>query len=172
MSKRKMSLASPLGSNKKPSTGSSGEKSVTQVPPISKDMPHSNDGILSMLLSISLAQGRILKGLMVLQDKIELIAANQETLKKEVASMKEVDPLPETNLENLSWLPSDLEIKEWMNSPMLPPEPLCSQDLACYETPFPSIDQFLDHQLMSGGTTDLQELANQNERMRNSLKRT
>lgn len=170
MTKKKTPSDFASSSKKRPSTGSSVEKYLQQVPLISKDMPRTNEGVLSMLLGINLAQGHILKGLTVLQDKIENIAANLEILSKEVASMKAEPVQPEMNLENPSWLPSDLEIKEWLNMPILSPEHSSLVDLSCYETPFPSIHQWIDHQLEQGGSTDLQVLANQNELMKSSKK--
>jgi len=172
MSKRKMSLDLPTSSKKKPSTGSLGVKPPNLELPTYRGMPLTNEGVLSMLLGINLAQGHILKGLEVLQDRIETIVQKVEILSKEVQSMKVTPDPPVMNSLSPSWLPSDLEIKEWLNSPIRSPEHLSFPDLSCYETPFPSIHQWFDHQSLSGGTTDLQVLASQNELMKSSQKPT
>jgi len=172
MTKKKISPPLDLSLMKRQNTGSSGEKSGSQGPDTYRGMPLTNEGVLSMLFGINLAQGHILKGLEVLQDRIETIAQKVEIISKEVQSLKvPIDP-PEMNSENPSWLPSDLEIREWLNTPLPSPERSSLVDLQCYETPFPSIHQWFDHQSQQGGTTDLQVLASQNELMKSSQKRT
>lgn len=102
-----------------------------------------------------------MKGLQVLLDRIDYIAVKVESLEKEVQSMKEVKPPPEMNLQNTSWLPSDPEIREWLNMPIPSPERSSSVDLLCSETPFPSNNQWIDQTFPSSGSGARQEWANQ-----------
>lgn len=142
MSKRKMCPASQLTSKKKPSIGSSAERSEIQELLISKGTPRFEDGVLSMLFGINLAVGAISRAQEVLLDKIESIVQKVEILSKEVESMRVPLQVAETTLEEPSWLPSDLEIREWLNSPIPSPERLSFPDLTCYEMPFPSSPQW------------------------------
>jgi len=74
----------------------------------------------------------------VLLDKIESIAQRVETLSKEVLSMKEESARIEMRQQDRSWLPSDEEIKAWLNSPVKSPTHGSIMDLTCSETPYPS----------------------------------
>jgi len=150
MSKRTLP-PSKLGPNKKPSTGSSVERPVNLEPLISKDTSHYEDGVLSLMYQVSSHLGAISRGQQVLLDRIEDIAAKMETLKKEVKSMKarprEIKiPQPET-----SWLPSNKEIEEFLNSPIQSPERTSSMDLTCLETLFPLSQPSIDPTLMFDG---------------------
>ena len=160
--KRPISKPSPLGLTKKQNTGSSDVKSEIQELPIFRGTPRFEDGVLSIMSGISSALGHIYKAQEVLLDKIELIAVKVETLQQEVQSMKAPPPpVVKTNSPDLSWLPSDLEIKEWLNSPMNSPERICSPDLTCSETPFLSNPQSIDLTSTSSGSSDSQEWVNQ-----------
>lgn len=159
MSKRKLA-PSPLGSKKRPSTGSSAERSEIQELHTFRGTPRFEDAILSAMFGVSSALGSISRAQEVLLDKIECIAAKVETLSREVQLMKAEIVVEETPLQDHSWLPSDQEIKEWLNSPIKSPEPSCSTDLTCYETPFPCKHQLIDLTSASDGSTDLPEWAN------------
>jgi len=123
-------------------TTSSGKKSEMEELLISKGTPTFQDGIISMLFGINLALGTMSKGQTVLLDKIESIAQRVETLSKEVSSLKEevTKDLLQTamRLPEISSLPSNQEIEDWLNSPLPIPEPGVSMDLTCYETINPS----------------------------------
>jgi len=139
MSKRKISLDSKASSSKKPNTGSSAVRSEIQELLISKDTPHFNDGILSMLFGINLAVGAISRAQEVLLDKIESIAQKVEILSKEVHSMKAQPQVsPVMNSEDRSWLPSNSEIQEWLNTPIPSPERTSFPELTCSEMLWPS----------------------------------
>lgn len=126
-------------SKPKASTGSSGGKSAIQVHTISKDTQPLNDKLLSMLFGINLATGHILKAQEVLLDKIESTAAKVEALRKEVSSLRKEDaPPPGTSSQLPSWLPSNMELQEWLNMPIPSPERIYSPDITCSETPFQS----------------------------------
>lgn len=159
MSKRKMCPASQLSAKKKANTGSSAEKSENQVPLIYKDTSRFESGVLSFMFGISSQTGAILRAQEVLLDKIENIAQRVETLSKEVLLMKEESVRTEMRQQDRSWLPSDEEIKAWLNSPIQSPTPGSGMDLTCSETPFPSYPQLNVLQFQSGGSGDLPEWA-------------
>ncbi|AXH75113.1 MAG: hypothetical protein [Acamarivirus nebulais] len=162
MSKRKMCPASQLTSKKKQSTGSSAVRSEMEELLISRDTPLFSDGVVSMLFGINLAVGAISKGQEVLLDKIESIAQKVEILSKEVQSMKEQHQVnPVMNLESPSWLPSNSEIKEWLNSPIPSPERMSFPDLTCSETLWPSNLQLKDPISEFNGFMAHQEQENQ-----------
>lgn len=145
MSKRKMCPASQLGSKKKPSIGSSAERSEIQELLTSKGTSHFEDGVLSIMFGISSHLGVISRAQEVLLDKIESIALKVETLSKEVQLMKAQPQVsPVMNSEDRSWLPSNSEIQEWLNTPVSSPERISFQDLTCSETLFPSSPQLSD----------------------------
>jgi len=160
MSKRKMCPASQLGSKKKPSTGSSAERSVIQELLTSKGTPRFEDAIVSAMFGVSSALGAISRAQEVLLDKIESIAQKQETLLKEVQSMKVKADQPVTTLQDHSWLPSNLEIEGWLNSPIPSPEHISSMDLTCSEMLFPLNHPVRDPTYRSGGFSDLPEWEN------------
>jgi len=117
-------------------TGSLGKKSEMEELLISKDTPRFADGVLSMLLGINLAQGRILKAQEVILDKIENIAVKVVNLEKEVLSLKnQVTPSPPVmNLQAPLQRPLDEEMKEFMNSLENLLDVGTSADITCYET--------------------------------------
>jgi len=160
MSKRKMCPASQLGSKKKPSIGSSAERLVTQELLTSKGTPRFEDAIVSVMFGVSSALGAISRAQEVLLDKIESIAQKQETLLKEVQSMKVKEVPAETSLPDHSWLPSNLEIEGWLNSPIPSPEHISSMDLTCSEMLFPLNHPVRDPIYRSGGSSDLPEWEN------------
>lgn len=157
MSKR-TSAPSNLGPKKKPSIGSSVERPVNLEPLTSRDtFPFVKEGV-PFMYQVSLHLERISRGQQVLLDRIEDIAASLETLKKEVKSMKEERREPtKMNSEDRSWLPSNKEIEEFLNSPMQSPERGFSMDLTCSETPFPTFPPLNDLTSAFGGFGDLQE---------------
>jgi len=158
MMKRKLHESNP-GSMKKPNTGSSAVRSGTQELLTSRGTPRFEDAVLSTMFGISSALGAMSRAQEVLLDKIESIALKVGTLEKEVLSMKErLPPRPQEMPRPLpSWLPSNEEIREWLNSPKNSPERICSPDLTCSEMPYLSNLQSIDHQLMSDGSMDSQE---------------
>jgi len=160
MSKRKMCPGSQLGSQKKPNTGSLAEKSEIQELLTFRGTPRFEDAILSVMFGVNLALGAISRAQEVLLDKIENIAQRVETLSKEVSSLQVQIPPPEMNKPDPSWLPSDLEIKEWLNSPILSPERSFSMELLCSETLYPSNLPSNDLPSTSGGSMDLPEWVN------------
>jgi len=95
----------------------------------------------------------------VLLDKIESIAQRVETLSKEVLSMKEESARIEMRQQDRSWLPSDEEIKAWLNSPVKSPTHGSIMDLTCSETPYPSLPPLNVNQFTSGGSMELPEWA-------------
>jgi len=156
--KRGTTQPSNLGPKKKPSIGSSVERPVNLEPLISKDTSRYEDGVLSLMYQVSSHLGAISRGQQVLLDRIEDIAAKMETLKKEVKSMKaEGSRQIKTNKPESSWLPSDKEIEEFLNSPIPSPERGSSMDLTCSEMPFSSMTPLSDPTLMFGGFGDLLE---------------
>ncbi|AXF52028.1 MAG: hypothetical protein [Cressdnaviricota sp.] len=157
MSKRKMCPASQLGASKKPSTGSSVERPVNLEPLISKDTSRYEDGVLSLMYQVSSHLGHISRGQQVLLDRIESIAAKVETLSKEVNSMKAGSEEIKTKSEERSWLPSNLEIQEWLNSPIQSPERGSTMDLTCSEMPFLSTQPLTGLPSMFDGFGDFQE---------------
>jgi len=157
MSKRKMCPASQLGEKKKASTGSSVERPVNLEPLISKDTYPCENGVLPFMYQLSLQVERISRAQQVLLDKIEDIAVKVETLSKEVKSMKVKEVSPVMPLEQPSWLPSNLEIQEWLNSPIQSPERGFSMDLICSEMPFLSTQPLTGLPSMYGGFGDFQE---------------
>ena len=161
MSKRKMSLESQPGVKKKVSIGSSAERSEIPVPLTSKDTSRFESGVLSFMYGISSQTGAMLKAQRVLLDKIESIAERVETLSKEVLSMKVASPVIETKSPDRSWLPSDEEIKAWLNSPVQSPTHSFSMDLICSETPYPCIPPLNVNQFQFGGSSGHQEWGNQ-----------
>lgn len=157
MSKR-TSAPSNLGPKKRPSTGSSVERPVNLEPLISKDTSRYEDGVLSLMFQVSSHLGRISRGQQVLLDRIEDIAAKMETLKKEVKSMKEEEKQKtKMNKPGSSWLPSNKEIEEFLNSPIQSPERGYSMDLTCSEMPYPSMQPLNDPTSMFDGFGDLPE---------------
>jgi hypothetical protein len=157
MSKRKMCPASQAGASKKPSTGSSVERPVNLEPLICKDTSRYEDGVLSLMFQVSSHLGHISRGQQVLLDKIESIAAKVETLSKEVSLMKEGSEKIKMKSPEASWLPSDQEIKEWLNSPIPSPERGYSMDLTCSEMPFLSTQPLTGLPSMFDGFGDFQE---------------
>jgi len=155
--KRGMCPASNLGPKKKPSTGSSVERPVNLEPLISKDTSRYEDGVLSLMFQVSSHLGRISRGQQEMLDRIEDIAAKMETLKKEVKSMKEERKATKMNKPETSWLPSNKEIEEFLNSPIQSPERGFSMDLTCSEMPFPTIQPLNDLTSMFDGFGGLQE---------------
>jgi len=156
--KRGMCPASNLGPKKKPSTGSSVERPVNLEPLICKDTSRYEDGVLSLMFQVSSHLGHISRGQQVLLDRIEDIAAKMETLKKEVKSMKaERTQATKMNKPDSSWLPSNKEIEEFLNSPIPSPERGFSMDLTCSETPFQTTQPLNDLTSMFDGFGDLQE---------------
>jgi len=132
MSKRKMCPASQLGAKKKVSIGSSAERSEIQVPLTYKDTSRFESGYFH-LCSNKLSNSAMLRAQEVLLDKIESIAQRVETLSKEVLSMKEESARIEMRQQDRSWLPSDEEIKAWLNSPVKSPTHGSIMDLTCSE---------------------------------------
>lgn len=162
MSKRKMCPGSQLGSKKKPSTGSSGEKSENQVPLIFRGTPRFEDAIVSAMFGVSSALGAISRAQEVLLDRIENIAAKVETLSKEVQLMKgEVAERVMKQPDN-SWLPSNLEIEEFLRSPIRSPERTSSLDLTCSEMLFLCGSPVREPELMSDGSLVYPVWGNQN----------
>jgi len=160
MSKRTSPASSP-SSTKKPNTGSSAKKSVIQELLISRDTPAFGDAIISSMFGISVALGAISRSQEVMLDKIESIALKVEILQKEVKSMKEeLSPVQETPSPTASWLPSNEELREFLNSPLSSPERTCFPDLTCYETPYLSSLPSIDLTFPSDGSTDLLEWEN------------
>jgi len=159
MSKRKMCPASQLGAKKKVSIGSSAERSEIQVPLTYKDTSRFESGVLSFMFGISSQTGAMLRAQEVLLDKIESIAQRVETLSKEVLSMKEESARIEMRQQDRSWLPSDEEIKAWLNSPVKSPTHGSIMDLTCSETPYPSLPPLNVNQFTSGGSMELPEWA-------------
>jgi len=157
MSKRKMCPASQLGAKKKPSIGSSVERPVNLEPLISKDTSRYEDGVLSIMFSVSSHLGAISRGQQVLLDRIEDIAAKVEILSKEVNYLKKGKESQEMNLEKSSWLPSDKEIEAWLNSPIKSPERGVSPDITCSETLWPSCLPSSDLTFRYDGFMDPQE---------------
>jgi hypothetical protein len=160
MSKRKMCPASQLGSQKKPSTGLSAEKSAIEELRIFRGTPRFEDAIVSAMFGVSLALGAISRAQEVLLDKIESTAAKVETLRKEVQSMKVSQVEVEMNKPDRSWLPSDPEIREWLNLPIPSPERICSPELTCSEMPFLCESLSSDLPSTSDGYMDLREWVN------------
>jgi len=150
MSKRKMCPASQLGAKKKVSIGSSAERSEIQVPLTYKDTSRFESGVLSFMFGISSQTGAMLRAQEVLLDKIESIAQRVETLSKEVLSMKEESARIEMRQQDRSWLPSDEEIKAWLNSPVKSPTHGSIMDLTCSEIPLAPVEQ-----ITSGGSMEL-----------------
>jgi len=159
MSKRTLP-ASPLGSKKKQSTGSLVEKSAIQELRTFRGTPRFEDAMLSVMFGVSSQLGAISRAQEVLLDKIESIAQKAETLQKEVNSMKEALRQQEKSSQSPSWLPSDMELKEWLNLPINSPERMCSMDLTCSETPYLSDPLLTDLPSTSDGFGDLQEWVN------------
>lgn len=159
MSKRKMCPASQLGARKKVSTGSSVERPVIPEPLTSKDTSRFESGVLSFMFGISSQTGAILRAQEVLLDKIELIALKVETLSKEVQLMKAELPVTAKRSQETSWLPSNEEIKAWLNSPIPSPTHGSTMDLTCSETPYPSLPPLNVQQFTSGGSMELPEWA-------------
>jgi len=159
MSKRKMCPASQLGAKKKPSIGSSGEKSEIPVPLTSRDTSRFESGVLSFMFGISSQTGAMLRAQEVLLDRIESIALKVETLSKEVQSMKVDSVRTEMRQQDRSWLPCDEEIKAWLNSPIPSPTHGSVMDLTCSEMPYPSYPPLNVQQFQSGGSGDLPEWA-------------
>jgi len=154
MSKRKMCPGSQLGSQKKPNTGSSAERSEIQELLTFKGTPRFEDGILSAMFGVSSALGAISRAQEVLLDRIESIAQKVETLSKEVKSMKVKEAEPEMNKPDCSWLPSDPEIREWLLSPIPSPERTSIPDLTCSEMLFLCGSPVRDPTLKSDGSMD------------------
>jgi len=170
MSKRSSPLSAP-SAKMKGSTSSSAKKLETQVPLICKDTCLSNDGVLSFLFGISSHLGAISRAQEVLLDRIESTAQKVEILRKEVQSMKAVPPpVTEMKSPDRSWLPSDEEIRAWLNSPIRSPIHGSTMDLTCSETLFPSTPRSSVHPSMYDGYTDHQEWVNQELRMQHSQK--
>jgi hypothetical protein len=159
MSKRKMCPASQLSAKKKANIGSSAERSEIQVPLISKGTSRFESGVLSFMFGISSQTGAMLRAQEVLLDKIESIAQRVETLSKEVLLMKEESARTLMREQDRSWLPSDEEIKAWLNSPIQSPTHGSIMDLTCSETPFQSLPPLNVQQFQSGGSTELPEWA-------------
>lgn len=119
------------------SIGSSEKKSEMEELLISRGKPHFADGVLSMLLGINLAQGRILKSQEVILVKIENIAQKVETLEKEVQFLKDQVTLKsstEINLQQPLQIPLNEEMKEYMSFLENTLELGTSPDFSCYET--------------------------------------
>jgi len=114
---------------------------------------------LSFMFGISSQTGAMLRAQEVLLDKIESIAQRVETLSKEVLSMKEESARIEMRQQDRSWLPSDEEIKAWLNSPVKSPTHGSIMDLTCSETPYPSLPPLNVNQFTSGGSMELPEWA-------------
>jgi len=106
-----------------------------------------------------LSNSAMLRAQEVLLDKIESIAQRVETLSKEVLSMKEESARIEMRQQDRSWLPSDEEIKAWLNSPVKSPTHGSIMDLTCSETPYPSLPPLNVNQFTSGGSMELPEWA-------------
>ena len=75
--------------------------------------------------------------------------------------MKVASPVIETKSPDRSWLPSDEEIKAWLNSPVQSPTHSFSMDLICSETPYPCIPPLNVNQFQFGGSSGHQEWGNQ-----------
>jgi len=156
MSKRTLS-ASRLGATKKPSIGSSAERSEIQVPLICKGTSAFEEGVLSFMFGISSQTGAILRAQEVLLDRIESIALKVEILQKEVQSMKEDCQRIETKSPERSWLPSDEVIRGWLSSPIPSPTHGSTMDLTCSEMPFISEPQSSDPIYWYDGSMELPE---------------
>jgi len=78
---------------------------------------------------------------------------------EEVLSMKEESARIEMRQQDRSWLPSDEEIKAWLNSPVKSPTHGSIMDLTCSETPYPSLPPLNVNQFTSGGSMELPEWA-------------
>jgi len=124
-----------------------------------KDTSRFESGVLSFMFGISSQTGAMLRAQEVLLDKIESIAQRVETLSKEVLSMKEESARIEMRQQDRSWLPSDEEIKAWLNSPVKSPTHGSIMDLTCSETPYPSLPPLNVNQFTSGGSMELPEWA-------------
>jgi len=127
--------------------------------PLTRIRLASKAAYFHLCFGISSQTGAMLRAQEVLLDKIESIAQRVETLSKEVLSMKEESARIEMRQQDRSWLPSDEEIKAWLNSPVKSPTHGSIMDLTCSETPYPSLPPLNVNQFTSGGSMELPEWA-------------
>jgi len=138
MSKRKMCPASQLGAKKKVSIGSSAERSEIQVPLTYKDTSRFESGRTFIYVRNKLSNRCHVESSRGTARQNREYCSKGGNFIEEVLSMKEESARIEMRQQDRSWLPSDEEIKAWLNSPVKSPTHGSIMDLTCSETPYPS----------------------------------
>jgi len=139
----------------------------------SKDISDLRAHIVSIQSRVDISLVAISKSLVVLHDRIESIAQNQETLKNLVSAplvLKEVRQ--ETNSRGNSPLTPVMECEELPDSPIETPVRFTFPDITCYET----IGAYKQHGTgqtsRAGGTGDFLEWEKVEELIKNWEKHT
>ena len=138
----------------RPNTLSLVKKSEMEELLTSRDSSRFDSAVISVMFGLSSQAGAISRAQEVLLSRIESIASSLETLSKEVQSLQ-VNLKLEMSSRQVSMLPSEQEIQDWLSSPPRIPDVGSGQDLLCSETLNLSSLQFNDQEYPWNGSTEL-----------------